>query len=64
MSVTKRTAAVQSASLAAWAPPSTVDAVVELCRSVIAHRELIGILVAKNLKLRYRGSLLGSAGRS
>ena len=32
---------------------------VEWYRSLIAHRELIGILVAKQLKLRYRGSMLG-----
>jgi lipopolysaccharide transport system permease protein len=38
---------------------STGDAMTELCRSLVAHRELIGILVAKQLKLRYRGSLLG-----
>lgn len=31
----------------------------ELCRSLVTHRELIGILVAKQLKLRYRGSVLG-----
>ena len=31
----------------------------QLCRSLVTHRELIGILVAKQLKLRYRGSLLG-----
>ena len=31
----------------------------ELCRSLLSQRELIGILVAKQLKLRYRGSLLG-----
>ena len=31
----------------------------ELGRSLLTHRELIGILVAKQLKLRYRGSLLG-----
>jgi lipopolysaccharide transport system permease protein len=31
----------------------------ELGRSLYTHRELIGILVAKQLKLRYRGSLLG-----
>jgi len=31
----------------------------ELCRSLYEHRELIGILVAKQLKLRYRGSGLG-----
>ena len=30
-----------------------------LCRSVYTHRELVGILVAKQLKLRYRGSGLG-----
>jgi len=30
-----------------------------LWRSLISHRELIGILVAKQLKLRYRGSVLG-----
>ena len=58
MSVTKTTP-VQSAALSTWAPPSTVAAITALCRSMIAHRELIGILVAKNLKLRYRGSLLG-----
>lgn len=32
---------------------------IELCRSLYKHRELIGILVAKQLKLRYRGSALG-----
>lgn len=31
----------------------------ELCRNLFTHRELIGILVAKQLKLRYRGSMLG-----
>jgi lipopolysaccharide transport system permease protein len=31
----------------------------ELCRSLFKHRELIGVLVAKQLKLRYRGSVLG-----
>jgi lipopolysaccharide transport system permease protein len=31
----------------------------ELCRSLYAHRELIGVLVGKQLKLRYRGSALG-----
>ncbi len=30
-----------------------------LCRSLYQHRELVGILVAKQLKLRYRGSGLG-----
>ena len=30
-----------------------------MCRSVYTHRELVGILVAKQLKLRYRGSGLG-----
>ncbi len=59
MSVTKSSPVTQNASLSDWAPPSIVAAVAELCRSVITHRELIGILVAKNLKLRYRGSLLG-----
>ena len=58
MSVTESTRAAQSAT-SAWAPASTGGAIAALCRSVIAHRELIGILVAKNLKLRYRGSLLG-----
>jgi lipopolysaccharide transport system permease protein len=33
--------------------------VVQLSRSLYAHRELIGVLVAKQLKLRYRGSALG-----
>jgi len=59
MSVTKSSSVAQNASSSDWAPPSIVAAVAALCRSVIAHRELIGILVAKNLKLRYRGSLLG-----
>lgn len=31
----------------------------DLCRTLYRHRELIGILVAKQLKLRYRGTLLG-----
>ncbi|PWU24493.1 MAG: ABC transporter permease [Candidatus Rokuibacteriota bacterium] len=31
----------------------------DLCWSLFHHRELIGVLVAKQLKLRYRGSLLG-----
>jgi len=31
----------------------------ELCRCIYRHRELIGVLVAKQLKLRYRGSGLG-----
>ena len=31
----------------------------DLCRSLYTHRELIGVLVAKQLKLRYRGSILG-----
>ena len=31
----------------------------DLYRSVRRHRELIGVLVAKQLKLRYRGSVLG-----
>ena len=31
----------------------------ELSRSLLKHRELISILVAKQLKLRYRGSVLG-----
>src|SRR5712692_4304877 len=31
----------------------------DLCRSLYKHRELIGVLVAKQLKLRYRGSVLG-----
>jgi lipopolysaccharide transport system permease protein len=30
-----------------------------LCGNLVKHRELIGILVAKQLKLRYRGSWLG-----
>ena len=30
-----------------------------MCRSLYKHRELVGILVAKQLKLRYRGSGLG-----
>jgi ABC-type polysaccharide/polyol phosphate export permease len=59
MSVSKSSPIAQNASLSDWAPPSIGAAVAELCRSVLAHRELIGILVAKNLKLRYRGSLLG-----
>jgi len=33
--------------------------VTELCGSLVKHRELIGILVVKQLKLRYRGSILG-----
>jgi lipopolysaccharide transport system permease protein len=33
--------------------------VIELGRSLYQHRELIGVLVAKQLKLRYRGSVLG-----
>jgi lipopolysaccharide transport system permease protein len=32
---------------------------IELCRSLYVHRELVGVLVAKQLKLRYRGSVLG-----
>lgn len=32
---------------------------VGMCRSLYQHRELVGILVAKQLKLRYRGSGLG-----
>ena len=32
---------------------------VGMCRSLYKHRELVGILVAKQLKLRYRGSGLG-----
>jgi ABC-type polysaccharide/polyol phosphate export permease len=59
MSVTDSVHNARSASLPPWTPPSTIAAVAALCRSVIVHRELIGILVAKNLKLRYRGSLLG-----
>ena len=59
MSVTNSVRTAQSGSLSPWTPPSTIEAVLALCRSVIVHRELIGILVAKNLKLRYRGSLLG-----
>src|SRR5215471_574189 len=59
MSVPTSTDTAQSASLSPWTPPSTIAAVAALCRSVIVHRELVGILVAKNLKLRYRGSLLG-----
>jgi lipopolysaccharide transport system permease protein len=31
----------------------------DLCRTLYRHRELIGILVLKQLKLRYRGSVLG-----
>jgi homopolymeric O-antigen transport system permease protein len=31
----------------------------DVCRSLYKHRELIGVLVAKQLKLRYRGSVLG-----
>ena len=31
----------------------------DLCRTLYRHRELIGILVAKQLKLRYRGTVLG-----
>ncbi len=31
----------------------------DLCRTLYKHRELIGILVAKQLKLRYRGTVLG-----
>ncbi len=31
----------------------------DLCRSLYKNRELIGVLVAKQLKLRYRGSALG-----
>ena len=59
MSVTNCAHAPQGAPLSSWTPLSTIAAVTALCRSVILHRELIGILVAKNLKLRYRGSLLG-----
>lgn len=32
---------------------------IEMCRSLYTHRELVGILVAKQLRLRYRGSGLG-----
>jgi homopolymeric O-antigen transport system permease protein len=32
---------------------------IDLCRSLYKHRELIAVLVAKHLKLRYRGSILG-----
>jgi lipopolysaccharide transport system permease protein len=39
--------------------PSTGGGMTELGRSLLTHRELIGILVAKQLKLRYRGSVLG-----
>ena len=31
----------------------------EVCRTLYKQRELIGVLVAKQLKLRYRGTLLG-----
>jgi ABC-type polysaccharide/polyol phosphate export permease len=31
----------------------------EVCGSLYRHRELIGVLVARQLKLRYRGSVLG-----
>lgn len=31
----------------------------DVCRSFFKHRELIGVLVTKQLKLRYRGSMLG-----
>ena len=31
----------------------------DVCRSLCKHRELIGALVAKQIKLRYRGSVLG-----
>jgi lipopolysaccharide transport system permease protein len=31
----------------------------DLCRTIYRHRELIAILVLKQLKLRYRGSVLG-----
>jgi homopolymeric O-antigen transport system permease protein len=31
----------------------------DLCRTLYRYRELIGVLVAKQLKLRYRGSVLG-----
>jgi len=59
MSVTNCAHAPQGAPLSPWTTLSTIAAVTALCRGVIVHRELIGILVAKNLKLRYRGSLLG-----
>src|SRR5215510_1611408 len=32
---------------------------IEVCRTLYRQRELIGVLVAKQLKLRYRGTLLG-----
>ena len=32
---------------------------IDLCRSLYKHRELVAVLVAKQLKLRYRGSVLG-----
>jgi ABC-type polysaccharide/polyol phosphate export permease len=32
---------------------------IDLCRSLYTHRELVGVLVAKQIKLRYRGSVLG-----
>jgi lipopolysaccharide transport system permease protein len=38
---------------------STGDVMTGLCGNLIKHRELIGILVVKQLKLRYRGSWLG-----
>src|SRR5262245_26748859 len=31
----------------------------DFCRTLYRHRELIAVLVAKQLKLRYRGSVLG-----
>jgi lipopolysaccharide transport system permease protein len=37
----------------------TGDAMAGLCGSLVKHRELIAVLVAKQLKLRYRGSWLG-----
>ena len=40
-------------------PHGSVTPLGELGRSLYAHRELIGVLVAKQLKLRYRGSVLG-----
>ena len=32
---------------------------IDLCQTLYKHRELISVLVAKQLKLRYRGSILG-----
>lgn len=32
---------------------------IDVCRSLYRNRELIGVLVARQLKLRYRGSVLG-----